>query len=139
MLIDEENLESRDTMKLEAEKRMKALKLPDHVIDKFLKEDRLTLSDRIFFSDVPEDILKKIQEYESKFKNLVYHVIHSNFMGMETYECLTVSPYKDDWSYEFPDEKMQTMSHSINITIPGYSESGSIRLGNMGGLLFRIG
>lgn len=138
MVLENEELASKDSMKLEAEGRMRALGLGNYVINRFLIDDKLLMSDNTTLVDVPEDILKKIEEYQNEFKNLVYHVVHAHIFGQETYECLSVSPYREDWSYEFPDKKGWTMSHSINITHPENTESGSIKLENKNGVLLRI-
>lgn len=137
MVLEGEKLESKDSMKLEAEGRMMQLGLPVFVINRFLKSDRLTVSDNTTFYDVPENIFNEIKKYQEEFQNLVYHVVHTHFLGNETYECLVVSPYKEDWNYEQPDKKGWTMSHSINITIPENTESGSIQLENKKGVLVR--
>lgn len=140
MVLEGETLESVNSMKLEAEERMLKLGLPQNVIQRFLCDKSvLTLSDNTHSGSVPEDILKAIDVYQDEFKNLVYHVVHSHFMGQETYECLSVSPYKDDWDYETPDKNGWTMSHSINITHPENTESGSVKLENKNGVLVRVG
>lgn len=126
-----------EKMKQEAISRMQRLELDEFVIEDF-KNGKLSLSDHNRITDVPEDILKQIKEWENKFHNLVYHVIHGDF-GYETYECLSVSNYKEDWDFEnsIMDDNW-VMSHSINIDIPSYTESGSIKVINNNGILKRI-
>lgn len=126
-----------EKMRQEAISRMQRLELDESVIEDF-KNGKLSLSDHNRITDVPEDILKQINEWENKFHNLVYHVVHGNF-GYETYECLSVSNYKEDWDYEnsIMDDNW-VMSHSINIDIPRYTESGSIKVINNNGILKRI-
>lgn len=128
---------NNEKMKQEAISRMQRLELDEFVIEDF-KNGKLSLSDHNRITDVPEDILKQIKEWENKYHNLVYHVVHGGF-GYETYECLSVSNYKEDWDYE--DSIMDdnwVMSHSINISIPAYTESGSIKVKNNNGILQRI-
>ncbi len=124
-------------MRQEAISRMQRLELDESVIEDF-KIGKLSLSDHNRITDVPEDILKQINEWENKFHNLVYHVVHGDF-GYETYECLSVSNYKEDWDFEnsIMDDNW-VMSHSINIDIPRYTESGSIKVINNNGILKRI-
>lgn len=124
-------------MRKEAVKRMYRLGLNFSVIDDF-EYGRLRCSDHDKMTDVPEEILKEIAEWERKFHNIVYHVVHGDF-GYETYECLSVSNYKEDWDYEnsIMDDNW-VMSHSINIDIPSYTESGSIKVINNNGILKRI-
>lgn len=122
----------------EAAKRMKMLGLDKSIIDDFVNQGKLHCSDNNGMSDVPEEILLQIEEWQNQFNNLVYHVIHGDFL-CETYECLSVSPYEEDWEYEtnIIDDKW-VMSHSINITIPSFTESGSIKVINRNGILKRI-
>ncbi len=128
---------NNEKMKQEAISRMQRLELDEFVIEDF-KNGKLSLSDHNRITDVPEDILKQIKEWENKFHNLVYHVVHGDFM-CETYECLFVSNYKEDWDYEnsIMDDNW-VMSHSINISIPAYTESGSVKVKNNNGILQRI-
>lgn len=125
-------------MKDEAVKRMHMLGLDNGIIDNFVVNGELRCSNFGEITDVPADVLKEIEEWENKFHNLVYHVIHGDFMH-ETYECLSVSCYKEDWDYEnsIMDDNW-VMSHSINISIPAYTESGSIKIKNNNGILQRI-
>ena len=138
MVLEGEEIQSRESMKQEAEERMRTLGLPDLTIHKFMDRDELILSDNTKYADVPEDILREIKQYEKEFDGLVYHVIHTHIFGMETYECLSVSPYKEDWDYERPDKKCWVMSHSINKTFPENTESGSIQVVNKLGVLCRV-
>lgn len=126
-----------EKMKQEAISRMQRLELDESVIEDF-KNGKLSLSDHNRITDVPESILKQIKEWENQFHNLVYHVVHGDFM-FETYECLSVSNYEEDWDYEnsIMDDNW-VMSHSINIDIPRYTESGSIKVRNYNGILKRI-
>ena len=92
------------------------------------------------FIEVPAEILMELRAWEKKYYNLVYHVIHSYYLGFETYECLSVSFYSDDWSFENETlDEGWPMSHSINITVPEYSESGTIQVENIKGSLVRVG
>lgn len=127
-------------MKNECIRRLKYLNLCASAIDDFEKLSKISMSDKDKIVDVPENILKDIEEWEKKYGNMVYHVIHTSFMGMDTYECLSVSKYPEDWNYE--REIMMdnwVMSHSINLTIPEWSESGSIKVKEHGGILTRVG
>ena len=57
----------------------------------------------------------------------------------ETYECLSVSCYKEDWDFEREIMKDNwVISHSLNITEPSFTESGSIRVIEKDGILYRI-
>ena len=136
--IAEDETETFESMKEEALKRMRILGLAKDVIISYEDNNRLCCSENGQITNVPEKIIKEIGEWQDNFGNLIYHVIHSNFI-FETYECLSVSCYKEDWDYE---EKlindMWVMSHSINVTVPEYTESGSICIRNVKGILTRV-
>ncbi len=130
----------KSELKQEAIQRMQQLKLDDSVIELFQSSNSLVCSENGKFVEVPEAILQQLRTWEKEFNNIVYHVIHSKLYGFETYECLSVSPYPEDWEYE--NDRLKEgwpMSHSINITIPDFTESGTIKVEKFKGSLMRIG
>ena len=135
-----EKKESRESMKFEAIKRMHELGIAAVAIDDFNKSDKLLCSDYGIMSEVPEEIKQRIKDWESKYNNLVYHVIHSHVYGQEFYDCLSVSCYQDDWLYE--NKRLSDgwpMSHSFNLSIPDFTESGTIFVKEYNGTLMRMG
>ena len=135
-----EKRESRESMKFEAIKRMHELGIAAVAIDDFNKSDKLLCSDYGIMSEVPEEIKQRIKDWESKYNNLVYHVIHSHVYGQEFYDCLSVSCYEDDWLYEY--KRLLDgwpMSHSFNLSIPDFTESGTIFVKEYNGTLMRMG
>lgn len=135
-----EKRESRESMKFEAIKRMHELELEQAAIDDFNLRDKLVCSDYGILKDVPEEIKQRIKNWESKYNNLVYHVIHSHVYGQEFYDCLSVSCYEDDWLYE--NKSLLDgwpMSHSFNLSIPDFTESGTIFVKEYNGTLMRMG
>lgn len=129
-----------EKMKLEAIKRMQQLKLDEDVIRAFKENDILRCSDYGRIIDVPADVRKEIRAWEEKYNNLVYHVIHSGIYGVETYNCLSVSCYPEDWDYEnMRLNEGWPMCYSINKTIPDFTESGTIKVEHDKGSLMRIG
>lgn len=140
MILIDGILETQASMKSEAIKRMKMLSIDQEIISQFLDADNVVCSNNgIHFTEVPPEITKQSIEWQQKFGSLVYHVIHAYIFGLETYELLSVSPYKEDWSYE--NDIIQNgwvMCHSINLTVPEHSESGSIHVVNNHGCLKRI-
>jgi hypothetical protein len=137
------------SMKTEANGRMLMLGLPLEIIKKFSADNKLMCSDGASFVEVPEEIQKQIAAWEKKYKNLVYHVIHTpknswEFNGhkalFETYECLCISHYKEDWSYEKAClNDFYPMAHVINVSVPDYTETGLVQIENRKGILKRIG
>lgn len=148
--FDDEPKMSREAMKDEALDRMELLGLPPYAKAAFKVDDYLTLSDisdkvcQSRVDGVPEDIKKLIKEFEEKFGALIFHVIHTIglYEGTETYDCLSVSPYGSDWDYEryLMEDRgdMWSMSYNINVTVPDWSESGSIKIENHSGVFKRV-
>ena len=135
--MDDEVKETFEAMRTEALTRMQMLRLNKDIIYSFVFDQQLKCSENNKVTDVPNKIIKEIEEWQNKFGNLVYHVIHSDYI-CETYECLSVSCYKEDWEFERNlINDGWVMSHSINITIPEYTESGSIGIQNNNGILKR--
>lgn len=131
---------NKKEMKQEAISRMQQLKIDSDVIELFSENDKLMCSENGKFVEVPAEILIQLRAWEKEYYNLVYHVIHTDYTGFETYECLSVSFYKEDWDYENARlNEGWTMSHSINITIPDCTESGIVKIENYKGSLMRIG
>lgn len=148
--FDNEPKMSREAMKDEALDRMEFLGLPAYANEAFKVDDYLTLSDvsdkicQSRVNGVPKDIKKIIKEQEDKSGLLIFHVIHTTglYEGIETYDCLCVSPYGSDWNYEraLMEDRGDTwaMAFCINITKPEYTESGSIKIENHSGVLKRV-
>ena len=129
-----------EKQKIEALERMRFLSIAPEVIEKFKDTDKLSCSDLMCHMNVPAEIQAKIDKWQKDFGNLVYYVIHChNIHGMQTYECLTVSPFEEDWSFEREIMKNRyVISHSINLTRPEFTESGSILVGQVKGHLIRL-
>ena len=131
---------NKKEMKQEAISRMLQLKIDSDVIKLFSENDKLMCSKNGKFVEVPAEILIQLRAWEKKYYNLVYHVIHADYIGYETYECLSVSFYKEDWDYENARlNEGWPMSHSINVTMPYYTESGIVKIENIKGSLVRVG
>lgn len=131
---------NKKEMKQEAISRMLQLKIDSDVIKLFSENDKLMCSENGKFVEVPAEILIQLRAWEKKYYNLVYHVIHADYIGYETYECLSVSFYKEDWDYENARlNEGWPMSHSINVTMPYYTESGIVKIENIKGSLVRVG
>lgn len=129
---------SDEKIREEALWRMEKLKIHPIVIEEY-KNGNLGVSDGDRVKKVPENIQKMIDEWEERFNNKVYHVIHGFLGWYEIYDCLSISPYEEDWDYE--REIMDTnwvMAHGFNLTCPKYSESGSILVKSENGILKRI-
>lgn len=148
--FDNEPKMSREAMKYEALERMELLGLPLYAQAAFKVDNYLTLSDisdkvcQSRVDGVPEDIMKEIKSWEEKFGGLIFHVIHTKgiYLGFETYDCLSVSPYESDWDYErdMMEDRGDTwaMAFRINLTKPEFTDSGTIKIENYSGVLKRV-
>ena len=133
-------LTNKDNQKIEAIERMERLNVVSEAIIKFKADGELTCSENGKLIAVPDFIIEEINKEYEEYMNLVYHVVHSGIYGFDIYNCLSVSPYLEDWGYENDLIKMnRSMSYCINLTKPDYTESGSILLKNVDGYLYRIG
>lgn len=142
MILDEwlDDVCSRETMKLEALERMKRLNIKQDIRDLFGASEKILCSNYDRVTEVPSMILKEIKKWEERYGNLVYHVVYSELYGCKIYNALSVSAYKDDWNFENAlIDDVRSMAYTINVTIPEYSESGSIQLLNVQEILQRIG
>lgn len=138
ILIDGEFL-NEGQMKDIALEYMSGLKIRQQVIDQFKENDKILCSKGNFIVEVPEDILKQIRAWEKEFRSMVYHVVYSDIYECEIYNALAVSCYAEDRWYESKlITKSRAMAHCINITIPEYTDSGSILQKNNNGVLERM-
>ena len=129
---------TRELMKEEAIRRMQQLGMLKSTIEKF-KNGQLQVSqlNGILF-DADEEVQQIVNEHEKEFGELIYHVIHSFSNLGETYECLFVSQYMEDWKYENDMLKRNIVyAYVENKTAPENSEAGSIMVCNVNGGLIR--
>lgn len=139
MILVEGRFLNKEQMKDLAIEYMHGLKVRQQVIDQFKENDKILCSRGNFIVDVPEAVLKQIRAWEDKFKNMAYHVVYSDFYGCRIYNALSVSHYEEDMSFEnMLITRSRAMSYSINLTIPEYTDCGSIGLKERNGVLERI-
>ena len=137
--LDDGDKVGRKEMKEEAMRRMKNLGMSESIISKF-KDGKLQMSENGILYDADDKVKMIVAEHEKEFGELIYHVIHSFSNIGETYECLFVSQYLDDWNYENDMlERKIVYAYVENVSAPEYSEAGSIIVTNKNGSLFRIG
>ena len=132
---------TREAKKEEAIKRMKAYDLFNFCIQAFEKRDEVQLTEPwgglYEFSD-NEFLNKAIKEYEEKYNSLVYHVIHTHAEFGELYNLLMVSDYEDEWPMDRRDTEMGLVYvYCINVSVPEFSEHGTIQVRNVWGGLVR--
>ena len=142
-LLEGEKIASREEMKAEAIKRMKKLKLKEKYIKDFEKENKITCTRFGNPEEIPEEILKRVKDFEAEFGNLCFFCIHSTFSGPflkhEIYDFPSVSIYPDDWDFENElIENDSIMVRGENLKVKNYSESGSIGFKKENGNIIRI-
>lgn len=137
--LEGEEIATKEAMKEQSLKRMRKLQIQESVINEFENSDKILCSDNNKVTEVPPEIMEDIIKFSELYGNMIFHVLHSNFMDFELWEYLTVSPYPEDWEYENDlIDDMWTMSRSRNMTIPDFTESGSIKVINKNGVLKRV-
>lgn len=126
----EERFATREEMKAEALKNMKALGLLKDVIKEFKEEDKLNVSEGIgALYWLNEEEQQMVKEFEERTGDLVYHVIHSMTNFGEMYSMLIISKYKEDWDVmcqEFTGGQFRVFSYVYNKTDPMCPDMGSI-------------
>ncbi len=129
---------TKQQIKIESIARMKKHQLPEYVIEDYTSKDKIYCSEKGKIRELSFEERIMVAGYEKESYCPVYHIIHS-FGDFETYELLRTSFYEEDWQYENQNlNKGWLLVHSINKTIPEYSESGSIIVINLNGSLLRI-
>jgi len=138
---------TREEMKAEAVKRMKALKLLQNVIDEFVNEDMIDESEgnqgALYWLDDGEDEL--VKEFEDQSGSLVYHVIHHYFDAsdyddgkVEFYNLLFVGEEKDEWEDDWEDIRDgRVMAYVRNVTYD-FADMGGIQVKPCNGGLVRV-
>ena len=130
---------SEETLQIEAIERMKKLGLSEDAVVAFRRDKKIMMSENGVLKKLDNEfVLKEIENHRKEFKDYFYHVIHSFSNLGETYECLMVSPYLEDWGYERDMLKQNIVyCYVINISCPTNSEAGSIGVINYRGSLVR--
>ena len=135
--LDDGDKVGRIEMKEEAIRRMEKLGMFEECIEKF-KSGQLQISENGILFDLSPDVQKMVEQHEKELGYVIYHVIHTYSNIGETYECLFVSQYTEDWLYE---KNMIThnivLAWVINKTYPECTEAGSIQVVNVNGGLIR--
>ncbi len=150
-------MEIKEKQIAEAIKRLKFLNLNDYVIEDFQQEQKVHYSEREYLdssgefgalfwvSDEPKYV-EVIRHYEDQFGCLVYHAIYQQNEVGELFSLLYISPYEEEWTMDWElfsqgnrqDGYIQ-YAKVINLSMPLFSETGTIHIKESGGGLIRIG
>ena len=133
---------TREIKKVEAIKRMKALKLFEPCIEHFEKYDEVQLSEMnggLYEFGRYAKLVAKVKEFEVEHNALVYHVIHTYTSFGELFSFLYVSDYDEEWEMENDDlNDGYVFSYVWNKDDEWCSEFGGIAVKNRFGGLIRV-
>lgn len=122
----------------EAVSRMKEMKLYKTVIDDFVSDNKLYMSEfGGILCDLNEEAESAVRETERY--GLPYHVVRSQSSFGDMYAVLFVSEHQDEWWAERCDpETGSVIAYVYNSTYTDNSELGSVGLRTAGGGLMRV-
>ncbi len=129
---------TREEQKQEALKRMKLLNFHPAVIDEFVQQDKLNLSEfGGFLYWLDESQQRAVEEFEREYNALVYHVIHSFAEFGELLTFLYVSSYPEEWDMDMHSlQSGMPIAYVKNLSQDCFSEFGSVGIRpNIGGLI----
>lgn len=137
-------MKTRDEMKAEAVRRMRALRIFPESIKQFENSDYVSLSEPPFganywLSDTEKDMASKVEEMSG---GLVYFVVRTWTKIGEMISFLYVEKEEDEWCYfgEGSDNEVAyVMTYTYNLDAPDCSEFGEILVEPKNGGLQRIG
>ena len=133
---------SQETKKKEAIKRMEILGLFKPCINVFAKYDEVQLSEQtggLYEFNDDAALNKKVNEFETEYDALVYHVIHTYTQFGELYSFLYVSDHEDEWKIDNEDlYEGYAVAYVWNKTDEWMSEFGSIGIKERFGGLVRV-
>ena len=124
----------------EAIKRLNLLKIDSRVVESFVEDNVVLMSDMgdevICELDDEEKVL--ISDWEKNTGNVVYHVIKDFSLKGCFYCIFYVSQYEEEWDMDIRYLKQQNpIIYVMNIITEEYSEYGSILFKEKDGVLLR--
>ena len=131
---------SREEMKQEAIKRMKALDIFPSAIKQFKNNDIVMVSERplgaLYWANNEEK--EMIRKFEEDNNALVYMIVRTNMVFGLCDSLLYVSQYPEEWEMDNEDIKSDiVMTYTVNHDAPYCSEFGSIGIQKRNGGLIR--
>lgn len=129
---------TKNEMKQEAIKRLQIMGVSKREAEAIIHNRGMRLAvDRRLFEGVEEPIQEmfkgfvatKIYEFEEHFNCLAYSAYVQESWAGTLINILYVSSYKEDWDGERESiEEARPIAYCINLTVPDYSEFGTIRV-----------
>lgn len=131
----------REDKKVEAIKRMRAMKLFPDAIKQFAEDDVVMVSEPPFggLYWLNDEQKKMVQDFENEWNALVYLVVRS-FTNLGTMDSFFyVSDHKSEWNMDEADIKENyACVYVVNHDAPDCSEFGTIAWKNVGGGILRV-
>ena len=118
----------KNRQKSEAISRMKSLGVPNRIINDYETIGRVWISTPLGkYTEVTNELSKKIRMFEAKYNVTVYMVIRDFFKDDILDSLLFVSRHEDEWEKERDDIQANfLMTYTINWSHDFCSEFGSI-------------
>ena len=130
---------TREEMKAEAVKRMRALYILGRTREEFRRSNKVNKSERGILYWLEDDERAKVAEIEEKYNVLVYHVIKSHTTIGTMYSMLYVSEHSEEWEYDWNDMgEGYAVAYVYNEDMPDCSEFGTIGIRAYAGGVLRV-
>lgn len=132
---------SREDKKVEAIKRMRAMKIFPDAIKQFAEDDVVMVSEPpiggLYWLN--DEQKKMVQDFENEWNALAYLVVRS-FTNLGTMDSIFyVSDYEGEWCMDDADIKENyACVYVVNHDAPDCSEFGTITWKNAGGGILRV-
>ncbi len=133
---------TRETKKIEAIKRLRAIGIIEDAIEQFIEDDVVMSSENPYgflywLNDEQKELVK---EFEEEYNALVYLASYCNTEFGQLLALFYVSDYEEEWSMDNEDiADGYAMTYCINLDCPDFNEFGSIAFAPVNGGVKRIG
>lgn len=130
---------TREQMKAEAVKRMKALNILGRTREEFRRSNKVNKSIRGILYWLDDEEAAKVAEIEEEHNVLVYHVIKSVTTIGTMYSMLYVNAHSEEWEYDWNDlREGYAVAYVYNEDMPDCSEFGTIGIRPAFGGVLRV-
>lgn len=121
---------NKTEQKAEAILRMKKLGLFKPTIDKFIKNNHISISETngvLYNLNEYQKLL--VNQFEHKYKALVYHMIRNQTKFGDLLSMIYISNQPDEWEFDQDDlNEGLVYAYVHNLTNPEFSEFGQIKV-----------
>lgn len=129
---------TESVLRAEALRRIRYLKLSEHVQKDFKENHKLYISDSVFLCSLTQEENDMIKKWEERTGNMVYHAIRNDSQIGELFTMLYVSRDADNWQNDRKELKSGfPMAYCINLSCRSCSEYGYIEIEPCCGIVLR--